>query len=213
MAIYSTSEKTRQALVNAAGELAAELGFASVSTRAIATRAGENIGSIHYHFGGKQKLFEAVVAAVTVRWQNEPLDQVLADCDLTSRAGQAQAVALTLRRMARLLFDRTAPDWHCRVIYQLLQLPNPLQEAFREGVFEPDSRLIEKLLKRIAPGLSDKQVQIHFFVLMSPLILHADYQKALFRRMDITEYDEEYLHDLIDVCIRQALLLYGLPVE
>ena len=23
----------------------------------------------------------------------------------------------------------------------------------------------------------------------------------------------EYLHDLIDVCIRQALLLYGLPVE
>ena len=59
MATYETSIKTKEALINAAGELAAEKGFASVSTRAIALRADENVGSIHYHFGSKEKLFEA----------------------------------------------------------------------------------------------------------------------------------------------------------
>ncbi|MCJ7600062.1 MAG: TetR/AcrR family transcriptional regulator, partial [Desulfobulbaceae bacterium] len=59
MATYETSLKTREALINAAGELAAEVGFASVSTRAIAVLAKENAGSIHYHFGSKEKLFEA----------------------------------------------------------------------------------------------------------------------------------------------------------
>jgi AcrR family transcriptional regulator len=61
MGEYSKGERTRLALIEATGELAAELGFSNVSTRAVAERSGENIGTIHYHFGGKDGLFVAVV--------------------------------------------------------------------------------------------------------------------------------------------------------
>jgi AcrR family transcriptional regulator len=57
MATYETSLKTREALINAAGELAAEVGFASVSTRAIAVLAKENAGSIHYSLRQQGKTF------------------------------------------------------------------------------------------------------------------------------------------------------------
>ena len=46
MGKYETSTKTRQVLINAAGELAAEQGIGAVTLRAIAPRAGENVGSI-----------------------------------------------------------------------------------------------------------------------------------------------------------------------
>lgn len=54
-------EVTRGNLINAAGELAVEFGIDNVSTRLVAELARENIGSIHYHFGGKGGLFMAVV--------------------------------------------------------------------------------------------------------------------------------------------------------
>ena len=61
MTTYSSGDSTKMKIINAAGELAAEVGFTNVTTRAVADRSGENIGSIHYHFGGKDGLFEAVI--------------------------------------------------------------------------------------------------------------------------------------------------------
>ena len=94
MVVYRSSLKTRKGLINAAGELAAEKGFHSVSTRAVAERAQQNIGSIHYHFGSKQKLFEAVVLQVAERWQQSSLEEALAGCDLLTRPGQAHSWAI-----------------------------------------------------------------------------------------------------------------------
>jgi len=74
---YASSEQTKEALINAAGELAAETGFPNVSTRAIAERANENIGSIHYHFGGKEQLFEAVVQEVVKRCSAYPASRAV----------------------------------------------------------------------------------------------------------------------------------------
>ncbi len=212
MAQYHTSIKTRQALIRATGELAAEQGFNAVSIRAIARRARQNIGSIHYHFGSKQKLFEAVVNEVAQRWSNARLDDALAGCDLTRREDQARALAIVLRREARLLFDASAPEWHCRVIYQLMQSPDALNETFRGIVAEPELQRIERLIRHIDPGLGDEEILIHLYVLIAPLLLHADYRRALLRKMEKETYDQAYIDRLVAVSIRQALLLFGLPV-
>ena len=213
MAQYQTSVKTRKALIKATGELAAERGFNSVSIRAIATRARQNIGSIHYHFGTKQQLFAAVVDEVAQRWREDRLDDALSCLDLSCREDQASAIAMVIRRQADLLFDPTIPDWHCRVIYQLMQSPDALNETFRDAVAEPELRQIEALVRRIAPDLSDAEVQIHLYVLIAPLLLHADYRKALLRKMGKETYAQEYIGSLINVCIDQALRQFGLSLS
>ena len=48
---------TKLSLVLAAGELFAEKGFDGVSTREIAQKANAKLGSIHYHFQTKEKLY------------------------------------------------------------------------------------------------------------------------------------------------------------
>ncbi len=56
--------ETREAIVRAALEAFAEMGFDGASTREIATRAGVNHGLIPYYFGGKEKLWQAAVDQV-----------------------------------------------------------------------------------------------------------------------------------------------------
>jgi AcrR family transcriptional regulator len=57
------SVATREALVAAGTELFAERGYDGVPVAAIAHEAGVNKAMINYHFGGKRKLYVAIVSA------------------------------------------------------------------------------------------------------------------------------------------------------
>jgi AcrR family transcriptional regulator len=54
---------TREALLTAGAALFAERGYEGVPVRAIAQRAGVNKTMINYHFGGKRKLYLAILNA------------------------------------------------------------------------------------------------------------------------------------------------------
>ena len=54
---------TREALVFAGTTLFAERGYDGVPVSAIAQKAGVNKAMINYHFGGKRKLYLAIVSA------------------------------------------------------------------------------------------------------------------------------------------------------
>ena len=53
---------TKTQILDAARGALAEEGYARTTTRAIADRAGVQLSLVHYHFGGKQQLLEAVLA-------------------------------------------------------------------------------------------------------------------------------------------------------
>jgi len=53
---------TKEVILNAAEQLYADKGFAGTSLRAIIKAAGVNTAAIHYHFGSKEALIEAVIA-------------------------------------------------------------------------------------------------------------------------------------------------------
>ncbi|WP_321368105.1 TetR/AcrR family transcriptional regulator [uncultured Desulfuromusa sp.] len=210
---YQTSDKTRRALIGAAGELAAEEGFSTITTRKIAERSGENIGSIHYHFGSKEKLFEVTLLAACRSWITHPLAEILVDCNLQSKKGQAEAIIRAITRVTNLLFDRDIPGWHCRVVFQVMQTDNNLRDLFSATVMDEELEQIGKLLNAIDPTLSEELRLQHFLLLFIPLYFHADYRSAILQRLGKEEYSEEYLETLRDSCIRQALMRYHLPVE
>lgn len=61
MTTTSDSDETRQGILEAADALFGERGFDATSTRDIAERSGVNKALIHYHFGSKDELLEAVL--------------------------------------------------------------------------------------------------------------------------------------------------------
>lgn len=61
------AEATRQALVDAAGDLFAERGYAATSIEDIARGARVTRGALYHHFAGKQEVFSAVLEALEAR--------------------------------------------------------------------------------------------------------------------------------------------------
>ena len=58
----TAEQSTRNSILEAAKEALLENGYAALSTRAIAQRAGVPLSQIHYHFGTKQNLVLEVLA-------------------------------------------------------------------------------------------------------------------------------------------------------
>lgn len=210
---YQTSNKTQQALIDAAGELASENGFNAVSTRAIADRSGENIGSIHYHFGSKDKLFEATLLTACQRWLDHPLEKSLTGCNLQSTAGQAEAIRRAITRIADLLFDKEIPSWYSRVVYQVMQTDNNLRDILISTVMDRELEQVDALLVAIDPSLSKEMLFQHFLLLFTPLFFHADYRSVILQQTGQAEYSQTYLDTLLDNCIKRALLYYDLPLQ
>lgn len=64
-------DRRRIELLAAAYELIAEKGLEGLRTRDIASRAGVNISTLHYYFGTKEALLEAVVLFVAEKFAGE----------------------------------------------------------------------------------------------------------------------------------------------
>ena len=58
---------TRQKIIEVAGTLFAEKGYAETSSKEITERAGTNIAAVNYHFGSREKLYIAVLDEVDHR--------------------------------------------------------------------------------------------------------------------------------------------------
>ena len=69
-------DATRQALLEAAGEVFAEQGFARGSSKQICALAGANLTAINYHFGSRENLYQAVLREAGQRFLSQPLVQL-----------------------------------------------------------------------------------------------------------------------------------------
>src|SRR5690242_9494422 len=52
---------TKERLLDAAEQLIADQGYSGTSLRQIISAAGANLASVHYHFGSKEELLDAVI--------------------------------------------------------------------------------------------------------------------------------------------------------
>jgi AcrR family transcriptional regulator len=96
------SEATRAALVRAALDLFGAKGFEGTSTREIAARAGANIATIAYHFGGKEGL-RAACADFVVGTMSQVF--AVAEAAANDRSLSPADAQAALRRIGEALVD------------------------------------------------------------------------------------------------------------
>ena len=83
------SGETRDAILNAAEDLFSKHGFYGVTIREVAREAGVDTALVHYYFGAKKELFDAVFIRRAEVWNNERVAAV-------DRYAEAAGDAMTL---------------------------------------------------------------------------------------------------------------------
>ena len=214
MSKYEAGKHTKQNIINAAGELIAERGVDNVSTRAVADFSGENIGSIHYHFGGKDALFEAVVQdAINGCRVGQDEDLVVNLGDSPSKSKLSETVRSLVSREINDMFRADRPIWHSQVIYQLLQRDDALYQLFRVQIMVPGMDTLTRFFKLVDPNMTEQEIFLHVTTMKLPIFAHANYRKVLLGLLDVEEYPDEYLKKLEDLLVKKTQLTLGLPED
>jgi AcrR family transcriptional regulator len=157
MGVASDSEKTKAAVIQAAGELFANFGFSGVTARQVAAQADVSLGAIPYHFGSMEALYEQVLVTA-VKTSDEVLPLFEKANDATPDEGlrlairwmikdyAAHKVAWPIKLIEREAIDPSASfrkvlkhsylpefEWLCDVLSRVTSLPKD-SDAVRFGV-------------------------------------------------------------------------------
>jgi AcrR family transcriptional regulator len=210
----SAAEQTRAALVQAGLKLFGRQGFDGTSTREIARLAKANIGSIAYHFGGKEGLHEACAdfTVETIRKVTEPAlptDRPATVADAEARLAQAldQAVAF-------FVASPEAGDIAQFVMRQLAQ-PGAALDRIYAGVFEPTHRQLCVLWEQATgePAESER-TKLTAFTLIGQIVYFRIGREAVMRRMGWSDIGGAQASAIADVAKNNltALLTAGKAV-
>ncbi|MFL6059851.1 MAG: TetR family transcriptional regulator [Marmoricola sp.] len=134
-----SDQDTAERLVRAAERLFAERGVGAVSLRAVMQAAGTNVASVHYHFGSKTALVEAVVSSrmEVVSAGRDALVEQLAGAD-------ARGLARAFVQPIADLVHAGAGAW-VQVIGQLLATNDPALSPISASFFDRNARFVELL--------------------------------------------------------------------
>ena len=148
-------QATRQHLLDIAGQVFAERGFADGTTKAIAERAGTPMASINYHFGSRDALYEAVL--VEAHGQLIGIEQLQAVTQMFDDPRDSLRALLT---HVVGLATSTAPPWGVRVVLREVMSPSALVPALVQKAMLPKAKIVLGLLARILGlPLEDPAVQ------------------------------------------------------
>lgn len=154
---------TERRLLLAAERLFAERGIDAVSLRAIMAAAGANVASVHYHFGSKPALVEALIKdrseQVSAR-RSELLDAIEASGEVSARL-LAEAF---VRPVAELASSGEAA-W-VTFIAGIIGSGHPALSMLAGG-FRAQARRYIVLMQRLDPGLPLRTVRFRLTQAMS----------------------------------------------
>jgi AcrR family transcriptional regulator len=165
-------EETRERILNAAERLFALRGIASTSMRALTKSAEVNLAAVHYHFGSKEALLDAVIerrAEPLNAARNYALDRHLAD-RAPGRPDVERVLRAFLEPVVEKLLSSPAEGQHLpRLIARVEAQPPELLEALYRKHFGTVSRRFVEALQRALPQLPKEIVSDRFRLAMGSI--------------------------------------------
>jgi len=153
-----SQEKTRQRLVEAAGEVFAEQGFRQATVRDICARAGANVAAVNYHFGDKERLYSEVLRfAHGCAIEKYPPSMGLA----ADAPAEKRLHAFVLSFLYRLLDDgRTA--WHAKIMSREMAEPTTAMDVLVEEQVKPHFAYVRQVvLDLLGPKTPEEMARLY----------------------------------------------------
>ena len=151
MANYKVSDETKNSVIKAAGMLYAKYGPNAVSVKDIANLAKVRASAINYHFGGKEKLIQAIMHYARSNWNLEKLLNYYSDNQhlLKTIDGKKQLISDLIDIFYKMLYNDGEPLWSHVLLARVTLSDIGNREIINECVAQPILKIFEDVYLQI----------------------------------------------------------------
>ena len=151
--------ETREAILDAAEDLFSKHGFYGVTIREVAREAGVDTALVHYYFGAKRGLFDAVFIRRAAVWNSERVDAINR---YVTEAGDAMTLEGILEAFLRPPFEWSltgGPGWkhYAALVAQTNANPTFGGETMAR-YFDPAIRRLIEVVRLVLPEAKDEDL-------------------------------------------------------
>jgi AcrR family transcriptional regulator len=138
-------DETRHQLLEAAGEVFAEVGFRNATVREICRRAGANVAAVNYHFGDKETLYVEVLRHTQQKAfaKYPPLLGVAAD------ASPEEKLSAFVHSFLLRIFDEGSIAWFGKMMSREMVEPTAALDSLVAERLQPMANLLQGLVAEI----------------------------------------------------------------
>ncbi|MEE2980412.1 MAG: CerR family C-terminal domain-containing protein [Pseudomonadota bacterium] len=213
----SDGEASRARLLDAAGKLFAERGYASVSTRALAKAGEANLSAIGYHFGGKEGLYREVLRQLVA--DTEPLiipairglhDGVEAAAG--DRAKLARVMTEFLHGLLGSVLGNERMRWQMQLMLREFHSPSKLFPMLLEERIHPLHNAVSRLVGAATCQPAEApETRLLTAALIGQCMALGAARRVVCARLGWDEYTPERVDFLARTITPAALAMFGLP--
>lgn len=168
MAEVSHAE-TRRQLLEAAGEVFAEVGFRNATVREICRRAGANVAAVNYHFGDKETLYTEVLRYA----HGKALAKYPPLLDLPAGAAPEAKLRAFVHSFLLRTFDSGPTAWHGKLMSREMIEPTAALDALVEERMRPMAQELWRIVSAIldCPD-TEERVRLCAFSVVSQCVFY-----------------------------------------
>ena len=147
----------RNGLLEAAGEVFAEKGFAKATVRTICDRAGANVAAINYYFRDKEGLYREVIK----HWSEVSRQKYPPDLGLGTNPTAEQRLRAFIRSSLFRILDKSRPGWHGKLMTREMVEPTDALDELVESAYRPMTEQLRQIVRELGGGrLSKAEVRL-----------------------------------------------------
>lgn len=204
-------------LIEGSGPLFAEQGFDAVSTRQIAQTAGVNLSAITYHFGGKERLYEAVIQRLIddLAPQRQALIAILEVGVAEAAGGQRDKLARLAAEFVRLVIgfvlSSSLPRWRIQLMLREINQPSGAFALIMRGHIDPLQDALAELVAAATGGApGDEETRLLTQGVVGQCMLFGLGRAVVLWRLGWDEYTPERIERVVQVVTPAVLAALGL---
>jgi AcrR family transcriptional regulator len=189
------SSDTQKRVLDAAGEVFAEVGYRAATVRQICEKAGANIAAVNYYFGDKEGLYLAVLRSVPDAHEEKYPRQF----GLTPDATPAQQFHAYVQSLLQRVFDAGRPGWHVKLIAREMAEPTRALDTLLEDFARPLHRELASIVRRLlGPAATNENVRLGALSVMGQCVYYHHARTVLKRLYPEQTYGADDIARLVD---------------
>lgn len=151
------NRRMRRGLLEAAGEVFAEKGFAKATVRAICDRAGANVAAVSYYFRDKEGLYREAIKY----WSEISRQKYPPHFGLGANPTAEQRLEAFIRSFLLRILDKSRPGWHGKLLTREMVEPTKALDELVESAYRPTNEQLRQIIRELAGGrLSPTEVRL-----------------------------------------------------